>query len=108
MSNAVADHLQRVLDHLRKNGWRQFPDDILLPPAGEPCCVTMAVAHEGSCNDCNNVVRGHIERAIEALLPDTLPVGRDRLILWNDAPGRTFAQVETVIERAIQDARTIQ
>lgn len=94
MSRAVADDLRAVRERLVTQGWTQ---GAMQNAIGQVCLVGA-----GSCLSSNAwlATRVALYRAME---PD-----RGELSQWNDAPGRTFAEVLALLDKAIaaEEARS--
>ncbi|WP_078313745.1 DUF6197 family protein [Mycobacteroides chelonae] len=99
-TNPTVEVLQAALALLRKNGWRQrrFGD------YGQPCCTVGAFIYSGSDHPWTTK-SGVIDRALSLVSQSVggpTQVVEPFLYQWNDADGRTFVDIETAFERAIE------
>lgn len=91
MSQAVADHLQRALDLLRRDGWHQqcFSEERSLCPTSAVCAAGF-IGYVGA-----------LDALAEAIgLENDLQIHE-----WNQAPGRKFEEVEAAFLKAIERER---
>jgi hypothetical protein len=106
MSTAAAEVLEGALARLERDGWNQGPyiePEKTMPMMSgcDPCCAQIAVAramgYMGN-HDLWLESIGFLARAIDAEHPTVI-------VRWNDQAGRTFDEVRTAFQRAIEAAR---
>ena len=91
MSAAVAAALRAARGHLVEFGWQQGKQG----GHGEPCCAMGAITAAVTSGD---VYHGARDALAAQLVVET---GKRWIADWNDAPGRTFAEVLDLLDKAI-------
>ena len=88
MSTAVAADLHAVRELLVTNGWKQGPRGL-----GDPACRCIIHAID-------DLLPGPRGRDVYLAVLRAVP-SDDDVSSWNDAPGRTFAEVLALLDKAI-------
>lgn len=91
-SQQVKDDARKVHEYLKEHGWRN--DD--KRPADGSCCVIWAGGNVYGNADAADHDIASLEEFFDAFKEEAqcYYIGS-----WNDAPGRTFAEVEEVLQR---------
>lgn len=90
----------RARAEIDRRGWRQGPSndpasfDELTPDPDEPCCLLLALYDAGSADEAG---------AARDRIRERLDIGS--VIAWNDAPGRTKADVLALLDELDAEAR---
>lgn len=93
----------RALDLLDRRGWRKgdggYLHQLQMWGSNRSLCITEAlcVAEIQECQAQAPVVRGKWSESLNQALGLTNGIGYTYIINWNDAPERTFAQVENLL-----------